>query len=53
MLGYATPDELLGVRLDAGGVPNPQTFDDWSMLLADNGEFRMSNSSGSAKTEFR
>jgi len=30
MLGYATPDELLGVRLDAAVFRNPQTFDDWS-----------------------
>jgi len=40
MLGYATPDELLGVRLDAAVFRNPADFRRLVELLADNGEFK-------------
>jgi len=40
MLGYATPDELLGVRLDAAVFRNPTDFRRLVELLADNGEFK-------------
>jgi PAS domain S-box-containing protein len=40
MLGYATPEELLGVRLDAAVFRNPADFRRLVDLLADNGEFK-------------
>jgi two-component system, cell cycle sensor histidine kinase and response regulator CckA len=40
MLGYATPDGLLGARLDAAVFRNPADFRRLVELLADNGEFK-------------